>query len=574
MANSKIFASANHVTRRAALSDTPRVRNAAGGAAFLAKDKAALVQMVTTGTFSDGFYTSASSQLNAMLALLERVDTAFVAKLAVYGRRQASMKDTPAFLLAWLSKHDATMFELAFPHVVDDGKMLKNFVQIVRSGVVGKRSLGSQAKRLVATWVQNANTKRLLAASIGNAPSLADVIRLAHPKPANDEQAAMFGWLLGREVNNEQLPQEVRHLMSFRRNPRGELPNVPFMLLTSMEMGTEAWTQICERASWQQLRMNLNTFDRHGVFANPEVLLRAAKRLADPKAIEDSKVLPFQLLAAALNLQFQSSDYIFDKGAMSSAFEKAMGRSMSSRGHGPLNSEAVIRQALFDAMEASCGNIPEWEGKRVGVLMDVSGSMTSVPVTGIRGNTSSKVMSAHAAGLFAAVIARRNPEVYLAQFHTSASKLTLPKRGSLKEIYESLKFPGGGTDCASGILHLLENRVKLDYIFMLSDNESHAQWGRSYYGWSSGKRCSIDEAWLEYKKFHPAAKLVCVDFAPNSTVQLPDMHDVLNVGGFSDDVFRVADRFLNGTDKDAAKGKLSLVADIEAIVLEELALAA
>lgn len=566
MANSKIFASANHVTRRAALSDTPKVRNAAGGAAYLASDRAALVQMVTTGTFSDGFYTSASTQLAAMLTLMDRVGSEFVAKLAVYGRRQASMKDTPAFLLAWLSRNDGDLFELVFPQVVDDGKMLKNFVQIVRSGVVGKKSLGSQAKRLVATWIQTANTKRLLSASIGNAPSLADVIRLAHPKPANDEQAAMFGWLLGREVNNEQLPEAVRHLVDFRKNPCGELPDVPFMLLTSMEMGTDAWTKVCERSTWQQLRQNLNTFDRHGVFQNPEAVLKVANRLSDAKAIEYSKVLPFQLLAAALNLELGSSSRI--NSAMAGALSKAYGRSIGANDY--LHANEVIRNALFDAMEVACGNIPEWEGKKVGVLMDVSQSMKTTPVTGNRGKTSSKVMSAHAAGLFAAVIARRNPGTELIQFHTSASKQKLPAFGTLKEIYESLKFPGGGTDCAAGLEYLLEQEVKLDYIFMLSDNESHGSWNGGY--WRSKK--SMAEAWVEYKKFNPAAKLVCLDFAPNNTVQLPDMHDVLNVGGFSDDVFRVAERFFAGKGKDAAQGKLSLVADIEGIDLGELAMAA
>lgn len=569
MANSKIFASANHTTRRAALSDTPRVRNAAGGDAFMATDKAALVQMVTTGTFSDLFYTKASTQLAAMMTLLERVDSAFVAKLAVYGRRQASMKDTPAFLLAWLSKNDGTMFELAFPHVVDDGKMLKNFVQIVRSGVVGKKSLGSQAKRLVATWIQTANTKRLLSASIGNAPSLADVIRLAHPKPANDEQAAMYGWLLGREVDNEKLPAEVRHLLSFRRNPRGEVPDVPFMLLTSMEMGTEAWTKICERSTWQQLRQNLNAFDRHGVFRDPQVLARVVERLKDPAAIEKSKVLPFQLLAAAQNLELSSTAV-----QLTGAMREALASAFALPNQRSYDANSVVRQALFDAMEVACSNIPEWEGKAVGVLMDVSGSMTSTPVTGNRGNTSSKVMAAHAAGLFAAVIARRNPGAYIAQFHTSASHLNLPKFGSLKSIYEALRFPGGGTDCAAGLTHLLRSNVKLDYIFMLSDNESHRQWGREQGHWRGSNGMSMDQAWLEYKKFHPAAKLVCIDFAPNTTVQVPDMHDVLNVGGFSDDVFRVAERFFADNGKKANKGHLSLVADIEGIDLGTLALAA
>lgn len=538
MANSKIFASANHTTRRAALADTRMTVNAAGGQAYAASDEAALAQMVVTGTFSDTFYTSASTQLNQMLHLLNRVSPYFVAQLAVYGRRQAFMKDTPAFLLAWLAKNNGHAFELAFNHVVDDGKMLKNFVQIVRSGVVGKRSLGSQAKRLVAKWIQEASPKRLLSASIGASPSLSDLIRLAHPRPSNPEQEAMFGWLLGKNVDGDTLPTLIRQVQTFRRNPNADVPDVPFQLLTSMELSTKAWAQVCERSTWQQLRMNLNTFNRHGVFNDRSALLSAAERLQSPQEIERSKVFPFQLLAAALNLDVTGS------------------------------AGDALQKGLFGAMEMACGNIPEWEGQSVGVLMDVSGSMTTTPVTGSRkGAPPSKVMSAHAAGLFAAVIARRNPGAHVIGFHTVAKAQSLPKHATLKKVYESLSFPGGGTNCACGLEYLLRHQIKLDNIVMLSDNESHRSW-------NSGRGTKMTDAWLAYKAFHPKAKMVCVDFAPNTTVQVPDMHDVMNVGGFTDDVFRVADRFFKGQAKQAAKGNLSLVADIKAIALEELAVAA
>ena len=53
------------------------------------------------------------------------------------------------------------------------------------------------------------------------------------------------------------------------KNERGEVPDVPFQMLTALDLGTPEWTAIARRASWQMTRMNLNTFARHGVFGEP-----------------------------------------------------------------------------------------------------------------------------------------------------------------------------------------------------------------------------------------------------------------------------------------------------------------
>ena len=51
------------------------------------------------------------------------------------------MKDMPALLCAILAVRDVKLLEAIFPRVIDNGKMLRTFVQILRSGVVGRKSL-------------------------------------------------------------------------------------------------------------------------------------------------------------------------------------------------------------------------------------------------------------------------------------------------------------------------------------------------------------------------------------------------------------------------------------------------
>jgi len=78
-----------------------------------------------------------------------------------------------------------------FDRVIDDGRMLRNFVQIMRSGAVGRKSLGTLPKRLVQQWLERRTDEAdFFRASVGNDPSLADVLRMVHPKPASASRAA------------------------------------------------------------------------------------------------------------------------------------------------------------------------------------------------------------------------------------------------------------------------------------------------------------------------------------------------------------------------------------------------
>jgi 60 kDa SS-A/Ro ribonucleoprotein len=82
-------------------------------------------------------------QLDEVNKLVQQVRPEFLARLAVYSRESAYMKDMSAYLLACLLKVDLNLFKTVFSRVVDNGKMLRNFVQIIRSGQVGRKSFGS-----------------------------------------------------------------------------------------------------------------------------------------------------------------------------------------------------------------------------------------------------------------------------------------------------------------------------------------------------------------------------------------------------------------------------------------------
>ena len=88
MANKSLFASLKSFLPRA------NARNEAGGVAYRMPAKHALAQLAATGCFNGIYYADAEQQLATLLGLIAEVDDArFLAKLAVYSRERAGMKD-------------------------------------------------------------------------------------------------------------------------------------------------------------------------------------------------------------------------------------------------------------------------------------------------------------------------------------------------------------------------------------------------------------------------------------------------------------------------------------------------
>ena len=56
--------------------------------------------------------------------------------------------------------------------------------------------------------------------------------------------------------------------------------------------------------------------------------------------------------------------------------------------------------------------------------------------------------------------------------------------------------------------------------------------------------------WNEFKSRNRDAKLVCIDIQPYAHTQAQERADILNVGGFSDQVFSLVSEFSNGNLDD------------------------
>jgi 60 kDa SS-A/Ro ribonucleoprotein len=479
--------------------------NEAGGVAYRKSAEQALAQYAAVGCLNGTYYASGEEQLAAVLELCEQVQPEFIARTALFARTKGFMKDMPALLVAALSVKGPGLMAEVFDRVIDSPKMLRNFVQIMRSGVVGRKSLGSLPKRLIVQWLESRTDEQLFFGSVGNDPSLADIVKMVHPKPSTPSRQALLGYLIGREHEAGQLPEIVRQYERIKRQTvRGQepVPDVPFQMLTSLLLTPRDWQQIARNASWQMTRMNLNTFLRHGVFESDELVGLVANRLQNPRLIEQARVFPYQLMAAYLNA-----------------------------------SEGVpmkIREALQDAMEIAISNVPHVAGK-IYVFPDVSGSMHS-PVTGHREGSTTKVRCIDVAALVAAALLRRNPQAEVIPFESDVVACRLnPRDTVLTNAQKLASLPCGGTNCSAPLAHLNQRQAQGDLVIYVSDNESWID--TPVHGRFGGGATETMRQWSTFQRRNPQAKMICIDIQPSATTQAAERADIVNVGGFSDQVF-------------------------------------
>ncbi|MEW6763728.1 MAG: RNA-binding protein [Pseudomonadota bacterium] len=517
MVNTRLFSSSkgNYV----APTDTV---NAAGARAYAMSPRHQLAQYAATGCLHATFYAGADAQLATVASLCEELDSGFIARTAVHARERGYMKDMPALLVAFLAARSAPELAPAFRKVVRNGKMLRNVVQILRSGAVGRKSLGSRPKKLVQEWLNTASEAQLLGAAVGQSPSLADVVKMVHPKPLEPWREAFFAWLIGRPHDPARLPPAVRAFEAYKVDRSQPLPDVPFQMLSALDLGAEEWAQIALQGSWQMVRQNLNTFARHGVFELEGMTGLVAARLVDPARLAKAGVFPYQLMAAW----------------------KAASPEVP----------AAVREALQQALELAIGQVPAIAG-RVVVCPDVSGSMCA-PVSGQRGSASSVMRCIDVAALVAAAMLRKNPDALVLPFERDVVSCDVSANDRVLDNAAKLAaLGGGGTNCSAPLAWLNRHRSKADLVVFVSDNESWVD--------ARGRASETMLQWEIFKRANPGARLVCIDCAPNSSTQAQERDDVLNVGGFSDEVFRIVSAFAAG-----ATSAGHWVAEIEAIRLD------
>ena len=106
------------------------------------------------------------------------------------------------------------------------------------------------------------------------------------------------------------------------------------------------------------------------------------------------------------------------------------------------------------------------------------------------------------------------------------------------------RIGGGGTNCSAPLQWLNSRKAQGDLVIYVSDDQSWVD------ARSSRSGTAMMQEWNIFKQRNPQARLVCLDIQPYETRQTYDREDILNIGGFSDNVFTVIAEFAAGRLND------------------------
>ena len=463
------------------------VKNAAGGNALAQSDKLALVSIVLSNMLGGDMYRTGDEVLNKLRGLVKSIeDKEFVAKAALYARNEFGMRSTSHVLAGELATLNATSgqpwgrdFYNAIIRRVDDMEEIlgyyldKNKDKPLPNAL--KAGFAEAFKRFDA--YQLAKYK-----GDTRAVKLVDVVRLVRPKPTAKNADALAKLLKGELKNTGTWEAKISKAGQNKNDTE------------KAEARNEAWADLLKenKLGYLALVRNLTNIATDADEATFELALKA---LVDAKSIAKSLVFPFQIYTAY--------------------------REVESNGRiGKAGRIAKIMDALSQALDISCANVPEMPGKTL-VAIDISGSMSS----GV--SQYGKTNAVTLATLFGVILAKAN-NADVIQFHDSAKFVPVLKSRATLDSVKMLAHTTGGTSFES-IFKLINAEKKVyDRIFILSDMQA---WVQS--DWSP--KTMLDR----YKSVTGANPFIySFDLCGNGTMQFPEHNEkVVALAGFSEKVF-------------------------------------
>jgi len=387
--------------------------NKEGHAAYSMKDKDRLVTQVLTTFFGEPkFYGDNSNEIIETAKLIAANDPPFIARLAVFARREFNMRSVSHVLTAILSHEVKGKAEIRrmIPTVTVRADDMTEILSAYLS-LYGKPVPNALKKGINDTIIRFDEYALSKYKGEKNALKMRDILRICHPTPKNAEQSEMWKRCIAHELNKA------------------------FTWETELSAGgnnKETWGKLIDsgKVGYMALLRNL----RNIINAAPDNIDKVYETLSDPDQIRKSRQLPFRYLSAYKELQDIS-------GTTSKVFD-------------------VLETAIGTSVE----NIQKIPGK-TGIVVDVSGSMTSLV------SRRSKMTCAEIGLLLGVVAVHICEESVFLTFDTSLYKPTVSTVGGILAQVQNIPVQGGGTQMELPFKHLTKEKINVDRIILLSDNQ-------------------------------------------------------------------------------------------------------
>lgn len=393
--------------------NTNKTVNNCGYTAYSMKDKDKLVTQVLTSFFGEEkYYGDTTNDLIKTAELVLNNEPKFVANLARYARKEMHLRSVSHALTA-LVAHNVNSKEYIKEVVADVVERADDITEILACyiSMFGK-PIPNGLKKALGTAMGKFNAYQLSKYNGGNkAVKFRDVLRVSHPKPKDKEQEELFGMIL-----NDTLPTAERWETE----------------LSAKGNNKETWEKLIAENKLGYMAMLRNL--RNILNAQPDNIDKVYEKLANKEQVLKSKQLPFRFFSAYREVKELP------------------------------NCTNKVLDTLETAIEYSVENLPKLKGKTY-IAIDVSGSMTD------RISNKSTVQCCDIARLLAVLATRICDEYVVCAFDTQLKKVTFTSRSGIIETALSIPANGGGTNLLLPLAHMIDDKLNVDRLIMLSDNE-------------------------------------------------------------------------------------------------------
>jgi len=453
--------------------------NLAGGLAFRTGPEMELYLSACTGLFEDKSYGNTKTiQHQRLKELVSQCDREFVLKLAAFVRNEMNLRSMPIALLGEVAKlpnpkGDSLVrkFTPAILRRADEPAELLSYLWGGSNRTEGKgNKIPMAVRRGICDALENFDEYQLQKWNKSSAGvKLRDVIRVLRPKPSSEERSDLY-----------------------RRANTGDLatPETWETYISANGSTGETWDSIAPSMGVMALIRNLRNFEQKGA---AKALQIAVDKIRDPETVRNSKQLPFRWYTAWCQV-----------------------------------TNSLTKDALLEALELSVVHLPKWRGPTA-IFVDLSGSMST------KLSDKSIVSYNDVASLMGAMACFLTRDDYcVGAFGQSYKTVSLSRRDSIMTNMQKIQKTnvGHSTEAWKCIQHLIDNKIVMDRVVVLSDMQCYNNtWGSSH---------SLASLWVDYKRnVAPNATLYSIDLSGGDTTQFPtDENSVVQVSGWSDKIFQ------------------------------------
>lgn len=479
--------------------ETEIVYNKEGNIAYDLDNKKKIASMMLTSFYNEEKFYGDNSKEMVDLAnyMIENGEAEFIAKLTVFCKKEMHLRSVVQVFTCLLANNinGKKYVRKVCKSVIERADdIIETLAYYITN--YGK-PIPNSLKRSLAEAMNNFDEYQFAKYTRKNQKvTFKDVLRLTHAVAKDEKQNLIFNKIIN---DNLETPYTWETELSSKGNTK------------------EVWEELISsnRLGYMALLRNLNNI----LNVNVDNLDKALSSLTNENFIKKANILPFRYYSAYNKLKENP------------------------------NFTSRIMLAIDEAMKSSIKNIEQLKGKTL-IALDVSGSMGS-PIS-----RNSEIHCCDIGAVIACIANEICEDSLVLTFDNDVKKFILPRKSSLLKNIESVSFSYGGTNCSAPIRYIVDKKIKVDRIIMISDNECNSSYARSYL-YPTNTQTVLNK----YKKeINKEVYTHLIDLQGYGTTDINSKDYKVNfIAGWSENIFKFINYFENGTS--------SLIKEIENYVI-------